>query len=125
VAHPWSDSLSILRNLSGVPANEPPGTFSLVSPAEEDTIFGPITFRWQASYDANFGDQIRYDLYLSTDSGFHPDYTTIYDSLSITRLIALLRTDTYYWKVKAYDNWGAEKSSNQTWGFYDPLTRRC
>lgn len=24
----------------------------------------------------------------------------------------------YYWKVKAYDNWGAPRWSNQTWSFY-------
>jgi hypothetical protein len=28
-----------------------------------------------------------------------------------------LHVDTYYWKVKAYDNWGAETWSDQTWQF--------
>jgi hypothetical protein len=117
VANYQSDNVSVLKNLTQVPANQPPKPFSLISPTDQDTIFGSIMFRWQTPYDPNFGDQIRYDLYVSTDPAFNPGATTIYDSLTIPRLTCPLDTNTYYWKVRAYDNWGAERWSTQTWGF--------
>jgi len=110
------DSVSILKNLRQVPANQPPRVFSLVSPTDGDTIFSSTTFRWQTPYDPNFGDQIRYDLYVSTGPFFDHE-ATIYDSLTIPRLTVGLGANTYYWKVRAYDNWGAETWSTQTWSF--------
>jgi hypothetical protein len=117
VANVSSDSVSILKNLTQVPANQPPWAFSLISPLDQDTVFGRPTFRWQTPYDPNFGDQIRYDLYVSTDPFFAPESTTIYDSLSISRFTDTLGINTYYWKVRAYDNWSAERWSTQTWSF--------
>jgi hypothetical protein len=110
-------NVSISKNLTQVPANQPPWAFSLISPEDQDTVFGRPTFRWQAPYDPNFGDQIRYDLYVSTDPFFAPESTTIYDSLTISRFTDTLGINTYYWKVKAYDNWSAERWSTQTWSF--------
>jgi len=107
----------ILENLTQAPANQPPWAFSLISPLDQDTILGPTTFRWQAPYDPNFGDQIRYDLYVSTVPGFDADSTGVYDSLPLAKFTEALNNDTYYWKVKAYDNWGAERWSTQTWSF--------
>jgi hypothetical protein len=111
------NNVSILKNLTQIPANQPPWAFSLISPTSGDTILSSTTFRWQTPYDPNFGDQLRYDLYVSTDPTFLPDSTTIYDSLIICRLTDTLDVDTYYWKVRAYDNWGAERWSSQTWSF--------
>jgi hypothetical protein len=112
------DSVSILKNLTQVPANQPPWAFSLISPTAGDTSYnGSMTFRWRMPYDPNFGDQIRYDLYVSTDPFFTPDSTTIYDSLTISRFSDTLGINTYYWKVRAYDNWSAERWSTQTWSF--------
>jgi len=113
-----SDSISILRNLTQVPANQPPWAFSLISPADEDTTSDSVTFRWQTPYDPNFGDQIRYDLHLSTELDFNPDSTVVYDSLPLSKVTGTLDIDTYYWKVRAYDNWGAERWSTETWSFY-------
>jgi hypothetical protein len=122
VANERGDNVSILENLSQAPANQPPNPFSLLSPADGDSACIPVTLNWQTPYDPNFGDQIRYDLYVSTVPGFDPDSTTIYDSLIIRRLTTTLDIKRhYYWKVKAYDNWGAEKWSNQTWSFYVSL----
>jgi len=118
VAKKYADKLSILKNLTQVPANQAPWAFSLISPSDEDTVLNPVTFRWQAPYDPNFGDQIRYDLYLSTAPGFDPDSTVVYDSLPLAKFTDTLDNDTYYWKVKAYDNWGAERWSTQSWSFY-------
>ncbi len=121
VANVGTGNVSILKNLTQVPANQPPWAFSLVSPTYGDTTGAYITFLWQASYDPNFGDQIRYDLYMSKVPGFDLDSTVVYDSLPLSKhTVALaLGIDTYYWKVKAYDNWGAERWSTQSWTFVE------
>ena len=112
-----SDKASILRNLTQVLANQPPWAFSLISPADGDTIFGSSMFRWQTPYDPNFGDQIRYDLYISTSPGFEPPYTIINGDLPFSMFTAVLDSGYYYWKVSAHDNWGAERWSTQTRSF--------
>jgi hypothetical protein len=121
VANYQSDSVSILKNLSQVPANQPPNPFSLLTPPDGGRVLSVVALDWQTPYDPNFGDQIRYDLYVSTTPNFDPDSTTVYDSLVISRLTTNLDIDTYHWKVKAYDNWGAQRWSNQTWSFYVSL----
>jgi len=117
VANISSDSVSVLKNLTQVPANQPPWAFSLISPTDQDTTFGSTAFRWQTPYDPNFGDQIRYDLHVSTDPSFDPGFTVVYDSLPLSGHTDTLGIDTYYWKVRAYDNWGAETWSTETWSF--------
>jgi hypothetical protein len=53
---------------------------------------------------------------------FDPDSTFIYDSLSLSRLTNNWDIRRYYyWKVKAYDNWGAQVWSIQSWSFYVSL----
>jgi len=115
VANAWSDNVSILKNLTQVPANQPPWPFSLISPGDQDTSFIVTDFDWANAYDPNFGDQIRYDLFISTSSQFHPDSTTIHSNLVKSQHRDTLAIGTYYWKVKAKDNWGAETWSTQTW----------
>ncbi len=112
-----NDNISILMNLTQVPGNSPPYPFSLLSPADAETTSSIVDFNWATTYDVNLSDQIRYDLYLSTVPGFDPDSTTIHDSLVCSGLTDTLHVDRYYWKVKAYDNWGAETWSDQTWHF--------
>jgi len=115
--HSTIDSVSILKNLTQIPANQPPWAFSLISPADQDTSFIVVQFHWANAYDPNFGDQIRYDLFISTSSQFHPDSTTIQNNLVKSQHRDTLDVGTYYWKVKAKDNWGAETWSTQTWSF--------
>jgi hypothetical protein len=117
VANSNSDNISILKNLTQASANQPPWVFSLLFPSDQDTTMGPTTFRWQIPYDPNFGDQIRYDLYVSTAPGFNPDSTVVYDGLPLSKHTVALGIDTNYWKVKAYDNWGAERWSTESWSF--------
>jgi len=112
-----SDNVSILKNLTQIPGNSPPYPFPLLSPADGDTTSSIINFDWANTQDVNLSDQIRYDLYVSTATGFDPDSTTVYDSLVRSQLTDTLHVGRYYWKVKAYDNWGAETWSNQTWHF--------
>ena len=109
----WGDNVSILENLTQVPANQPPWAFSLISPADQDTIFGSIMFRWQTPYDPNFGDQLRYDLFISPDPDFEMPYVD--SNLTVSMITKRLEPVTHWWKVKAKDNWGAETWSSQIW----------
>jgi hypothetical protein len=109
--------VSILENLTEVPANQAPHPFPLLSPEDGSWVPQVLTLDWRTPYDPNFGDQMRYDLYISTSPSFDPDSTIRYSGLVISRDSVTLGTDTYYWKVKAYDNWGAEVWSTQTWSF--------
>jgi hypothetical protein len=117
VANYHSDDVSVLMNLSQVPDNSAPYTFSLLSPADAETTSSIVDFDWASTQDVNLSDQIRYDLYLSKVADFDPDSTTVYDSLVCSDFTDSLHVDRYYWKVKAYDNWGAGTWSNQTWHF--------
>jgi len=117
VANFGSDSISILKNLTQVPGNSLPYPFPLILPADAETTSSIVEFDWAATQDVNLSDQIRYDLYVSTVANFDPDSTMVYDSLICSKLTDTMHVDRYYWKVKAYDNWGAETWSNQTWHF--------
>jgi PKD repeat protein len=103
--------------LTQIPANQPPWVFSLISPADGDTTSDSTAFQWQIPYDPNLGDQFRYDLYVSTSPGFESQFTTIDSNLVISEFTKVLNSGTYFWKVKAEDNWGAATWSAQTWSF--------
>ncbi len=118
VANLYSNDLSIFMNLTQIPANQPPHSFSLFLPEDGDSLASMVTLSWQNSYDPNFSDQIRYAVYISTLPDFNPDSTVIYDNLTLTRLSCNLKMGKYYWKVRAYDPSGSENWSEQTWGFY-------
>ena len=91
--------------------------------ADGDSVPVVVTFDWQTPYDPNFGDQIKYDLYISNSIGFPLESIIIHRNLAISRytdssLIDTYGVGTYYWKVKAKDSQGGERWSTQTWSFY-------
>jgi len=114
VANQTSDNVSILRNLS----NNIPSSYSLLFPMNNDSVKTPVTLNWQTSIAFNPNDTVRYDLYLSRSIVFAPESTIVYDSLLDTTFTDSLDLKLWYWKVKAYDKWGAARWSNQTWSFY-------
>jgi 6-phosphogluconolactonase (cycloisomerase 2 family) len=118
VANSNGNNVSILENLTQLPANQPPWAFHLLSPPDEDTAQLAVNFDWQTPYDPNFEDQIRYDLYLSTTPDFQPLNTIIDSNLLVSKHTDTLEIGTYYWKVKAKDNWGASSWSSETWMFF-------
>jgi hypothetical protein len=87
--------------ISGEGANLPPGPFSLLAPANGDTIpTGAPLLDWQDSEDPNEFDSVLYTLYYSTSPVFHPDSTTIVDSLAASEyaippmgIVSLVRGD--------------------------------
>jgi len=119
VANYQSDNVSILKNLTQVSANQPPWAFHLGSPANTDTTIQILDFDWQNAYDPNFGDQIKYDLYVSTAPNFLPGNTTIHSNLLLSKHTDSLGIGTYFWKVKAKDNWGAYRWSTETYSFFN------
>jgi len=114
VANGVSDSVSILLNLSNYAR---PNSFPLISPPNEDCIRTTQSLNWQKAIDPDPDDTVWYDLYLSRDSVFSSD-SVVYDSLLDTTFVASVDTGLWYWNVKAYDKWGAERWSDQTWSFY-------
>ncbi|MEW5807066.1 MAG: hypothetical protein AB1756_06955 [Acidobacteriota bacterium] len=112
------DNADRLITISIGSTNNPPGTFSLVSPINNLTVntLKP-TFDWQDAIDPN-GDAVTYTLWYDTRSDFTtkkevPDLTT-----SIYSPTTPLQDNTiYYWKVKASDAKGKERWSDETWQF--------
>ena len=104
----WGDSIP----------NYPPETFSLVSPADGDTVVRPACFNWEEAQDPNQGDNVHYDLHVSTSAYFHPDSTITIDSISTSdyALDDLEYSILYYWKVRAYDLWSSTWS-DEIWTF--------
>lgn len=93
--------------------NDPPDPFCLLFPPKKAFTPRVVRFDWETATDPNVFDQVKYDLYVSTSYHFPPDQTTIDSDLTISEHIKRLDYDTYYWKVKAKDNRGAETWSNQ------------
>jgi uncharacterized delta-60 repeat protein len=94
--------------------NDPPDPFSLLSPWNKKFIPILVQFDWETATDPNPCDQVRYDLYVSTSPDFSPEHTTIDSDLVESEFEKALDPGIYCWKVKAKDNWGAERWSNQT-----------
>lgn len=113
-ANEHGGNVSIMKNLSQVPANQPPYPFSLFSPEDGDTLSAIVTLGFEAAYDPNFGDQVTYDLHLSTSPDFPEELTTVHSDLTKSQYTDTLGENTYFWKVKAKDNWGGESWSVQT-----------
>jgi len=62
---------------------EAPNVFSLLYPTDGDTIYANIvTIDWEDASDPDPGDSVLYTIYYGTSPEFHPDSTTIVDSLS-------------------------------------------
>jgi len=122
VANVGSDNVSILINLTN---SAMPSSYSLVSPTDVDSVKSPVTFAWHKSIDLDPNDTVRYDLYLSRYIVFAPESTTVYDSLPDTTFTDSLDIKLWYWKVKAYDKWGAVRWSDQSWSFYVYLCGDC
>jgi len=98
---------------------DPPGEFSLSSPANDDTCWsGDTTLTWEASIDPDPGDEITYWVWWATDS----DFTENLDSASTTDtdydLGGLSDLETYWWTVRAQDENTVGIWSNDTSRFF-------
>lgn len=111
----WSSLASFWVNA----VNQPPSAFDLIAPSSDTLILDLLpSFVWSSSPDADRHDTVRYRLLYATDPSFDSvqsisglSDTTCYlsDSLAFGR--------TYYWKVEAFDDFGAVTTSNQVSNF--------
>ncbi len=93
--------------------NYPPDSFALLSPPNKAFTPRVVHFDWETATDPDPGDQVTYDLYVSKSYHDFLDSATIYSNLVVSEHFKKLDYGTYYWRVKARDNHGAERWSNQ------------
>ena len=94
--------------------NEPPDPFCLFFPPKMACTPRVVRFDWETASDPNGCDDIKYDLYVSTSHLFSLDSATVDSNLTTSEHIKTLDYGTYYWRVKAKDNYGGVTWSNQT-----------
>jgi hypothetical protein len=99
--------------------NLPPEPFSLLLPLDKDTIMNPVFLDWQDAHDPNPSDQVTYTLYLSPSEQFASESTLVYDDLTLSQFYVSPQEDSmvYWWKVRARDNWGETRWSDQIFSF--------
>lgn len=112
---PWSRTQKFFINHT----NDPPGSFSLISPANGDTLAERPQLQWQPSTDpdTDFGtDSITYFVEYSTDPAFNYYVKKFPVSGRTTScyLDNLLNHETYYWHVLAVDTKGAVQQSEES-----------
>jgi len=95
----------------------PLGSFSLLSPGDGETVDASVV-TWESTTDPDPGDTVSYCVYYSTDSTFSVQDSMVCDLSETTYTLSVADSTTYYWKVKAYDQWGAYRWSDQVWSFY-------
>ncbi|MFH1011655.1 MAG: right-handed parallel beta-helix repeat-containing protein [bacterium] len=99
---------------------EPPSPFDLISPVHGDTLDSlSVEFVWAPSTDPDLGDSIAfYRVFLALDSIFSIGCVT--EDVMVTHLLwdSLEDDQTYWWRVKAFDSYGAGTFSNQVRCFH-------
>lgn len=98
----------------GCPPLLPPNPFSLLFPPNKAFMPRKVRFDWETATDPNPSDCVRYDLYISTSYHHFLDSATVDSNLVASEYMKTLNYGAYYWKVKAKDNLGAERWSNET-----------
>ncbi len=95
-----------------------PGIFSLIMPADEDTIWElSATLHWQAAEDEDPGDVVNYTLFYSTDPTFTIKDSVVCSTDTFSTLSDLTDDQVFYWKVKAFDTYNLERWSTETYSF--------
>lgn len=95
----------------------PPDSFSLLSPGDGETVETSVVV-WESATDPDPGDTVSYCVYYSTNSTFSAQDSVVCDLEDTAYTLAVEDSTTYYWKVKAYDQWGAYRWIDQLWSFY-------
>ncbi len=94
---------------------EAPSTFSLIEPEHGDTVWtSAVELSWQVANDNDPNDTVEYWVFWANDPGF----TTGLDSAVVNQasytLTGLMDDHTYFWKVRAQDNYTGGTWSTQT-----------
>ncbi|MCB2198630.1 T9SS type A sorting domain-containing protein [bacterium] len=105
-----SDTLSFS---TAVP--DPPSAFSLITPAEDDTLNSTeVFFQWEASVDPDPGENVVYDVYIDTDADM-AEAVPLQSLITDTEFTSTIEDGlTYYWTVHAIDASTLETISSDT-----------
>lgn len=98
--------------------NRKPDPFDLVSP-QDDALLSPVfILDWQDATDPDSSDQLTYSVFISQWPDFpsdqqHPLYVKeeIVNSMTVIGSAAQFSNGTYYWKVRAIDQFGKWRDS--------------
>ncbi|MEN8223895.1 MAG: T9SS type A sorting domain-containing protein [Bacteroidota bacterium] len=113
----------LLVCLQGEPVNQPPAMFSLLEPADGDTLtsmIDPVLFAWEPSIDPE-NDDILYTLAIF-NANFNMSFPFITDTTFSFNGSGLLEGNTIYnWAVSASD--GLLYTTSDTFAFVTPLAQ--
>jgi hypothetical protein len=101
----------------GKSGNSAPGAFSLTSPANGASVNSYLGLTWGASSDPDH-DAVTYTVSIATDQAFTNEVLRrdgIVEPVYLIPSTALSNHATYYWRVTAIDQYGAQRQSNQSW----------
>ena len=93
--------------------NNAPEEFSLLFPPNKTFTPRAVRFDWEDAGDPDPSDQVRYDLHVSPSYHSFPDSATVDSNLAESEFVKTLDYGVYYWKVRAKDNCGAGRWSDQ------------
>lgn len=104
---------------------DPPGEFSLISPADNFEISvwpDSVHFTWQDAYDPDPGDSVSYKLELDTTRNFNSLHLMIKEDIPVSRYdMAWLDTYPeciYFWQVTAVDNYDSTAKCRDIFSFH-------
>ncbi|MBN1780461.1 hypothetical protein JW948_04995 [bacterium] len=105
-----------------IPVPDPPQPFDLIKPpcdADIEENSGFLNFEWEASFDPDADEEVKYRLYLGPDSTFQSPETMLFSNLSSPGLsyFQTLSPGIYYWKVISEDNSGFYQQSDHVFRF--------
>ncbi|MFQ5604490.1 MAG: right-handed parallel beta-helix repeat-containing protein [bacterium] len=103
--------------------NHAPQEFSLLSPADGDTIDTLLpTFIWNQALDSDPNERLLYSLQIDSDQPFAEpiNYSGLADT-TYTLTEGLAEGATYYWKVTSTDAFGLQAQSTEIFRFTIPL----
>ncbi len=104
----WSFSIAV---------EQAPLPFSLESPPDETVSpTADVVLTWNATTDPDPGDNVVYDLYVSTDE-FNLGVPVATDLVGTAYTYTGVDDTEYWWTVIAKDNDGDETQADETWSF--------
>jgi hypothetical protein len=83
---------------------QPPAAFDLIAPPTGTTVTAPVTLAWEASFDPDSGDAVRYRVRIAADSTLAN--ATELDATGTSITPALAANATWWWTVEAVDRAG-------------------
>ena len=112
---------SIVYKAKPLGENNPPSSFSLISPGDGTEGLTTVILDWEDAVDPE-GDSLTYTILLSKDDPGFSDPIRIerlgYSTHMVTEGDGLEDLATYYWKILAIDEYGESRESSETWIYH-------